>query len=76
MVTTIFTISGKLIDDAKLEDKLPGLSLTLTLKPNDPVTSAPIKVKSANDGTYTLVVETVRGITYEATINVDAQPQF
>lgn len=59
-----------------MEDKLPGLSLTLTLKPSDPVTSAPIKVKSANDGTYSIIVETVRGISYEATINVDAQPQF
>jgi hypothetical protein len=72
LVTTIFTISGKLIDEAKLEDKLPGLPITLTLKPTDTVTSAPIKVKSANDGTYSIIVETVRGITYEASINVDA----
>ncbi|CAD8212453.1 unnamed protein product [Paramecium octaurelia] len=76
LITTIFTILGKLVDNSKVEDKLPGLKITLTLKPSDPISNQPIISKSINDGTYSLIVEVVRGINYEAAINIDAQPQF
>ncbi|CAD8195808.1 unnamed protein product [Paramecium pentaurelia] len=76
LVTTTFTITGKLIDNQKLEDKLPGLKITLTLKPSDPISNQPIISKSVNDGTYSIIFEVVRGVNYEATLNIDAQPQF
>ncbi|CAD8185235.1 unnamed protein product [Paramecium octaurelia] len=75
-MTTTFTISGKLMDNSKVEDKLPGLKITITLKPLDPISNQPIISKSMNDGTFSIIIEVIRNVNYEATINVDAQPAF